>query len=357
MNMPRRGALIGYGFIAENGHLPVYIERADRVGDVVISAIADVTPARRSAAHRALPSASIYASYDELLQMEASRLDFVDIATPPYCHAEIANAALDRGLHVLCEKPLAFSFGEAQGMAERARLRRRVLFPCHNYRHAPVIRTVRELVERGAIGSVHLATLQTFRTTHARGVREWRPDWRRDGRFSGGGIGMDHGPHSLYLAFEWLRAYPSAVTASMSNALGVDTEDTFHCTLTFPTAVATVMLTWSGGARKVMYTLHGSRGAISVDDDDIHLVLRHDNDRPHDFRNFLDRRSVSSKWMDASHKEWFGSVLDAFGRSIEGNDLVSRDTLDAIECMRIISAAYTSVRQASRQVDLRSARA
>jgi predicted dehydrogenase len=352
--MPRRGALIGYGFIAENGHLPVYIERADRVGDVVITAIADVTPARRSAAHRALPSASIYASYDELLQKEASRLDFVDIATPPYCHTAIANAALDCKLHVLCEKPLALSFGQAQEMAERARSQRRVLFPCHNYRHAPVMRTMRELVQQGAIGSVRLATLQTFRTTHARGVREWRPDWRRECHFSGGGIGMDHGPHSLYLAFEWMRAYPSTVTASMSNALGVDVEETFNCTLTFPTAVATVMLTWTAGARKVMYTLHGSRGAISVDDDDIQLVLRDEDDRPHDLRDFLDKRSVSSKWMDASHKEWFGSVIDAFGRSIDDNDLVSRETLDAIECMRVISAAYASVRQGSRQINLRS---
>src|SRR5262249_10606865 len=175
MKMPRRGALIGYGFIAENGHLPVYIERAHRIGDVVITAIADVSPSRRAAAHRALPSASIYATYDELLRTEASRLDFVDIAAPPYCHAEIASAALTCKLHVLCEKPLAVSFSQAQEMAERARLQRRVLFPCHNYRHAPVMRTVRELVQRGAIGSVHLATLQTFRTTHARGVREWRP--------------------------------------------------------------------------------------------------------------------------------------------------------------------------------------
>ncbi len=117
MKQTRRGALIGYGFIAENGHLPVYLERARRPGDFQISAIADVTPARRESAQRAAPDARIYESYRDLLQAEASQLDFVDITTPPSCHAEIARAALDRGLHVLCEKPIAMSFDEAREMA------------------------------------------------------------------------------------------------------------------------------------------------------------------------------------------------------------------------------------------------
>ena len=62
---------------------------------------------------------------------------------------------------------------------------KRVLYPCHNYKHAPVIRNVRKIIDSGAIGQVHLVTLQTFRNTHARGVPEWRPDWRREKRHSG----------------------------------------------------------------------------------------------------------------------------------------------------------------------------
>ena len=56
-------------------------------------------------------------------------------------------------------------------------------------------------------------TLQTFRNTHAKGVSEWRPNWRRERKYSGGGIAMDHGSHTFYLAFEWLKSYPTSISA------------------------------------------------------------------------------------------------------------------------------------------------
>ena len=57
----------------------------------------------------------VYADHQSLIAAERQRLDFVDIATPPSDHAAVAHAALDAGLHVLCEKPLATT------IAERAR--------------------------------------------------------------------------------------------------------------------------------------------------------------------------------------------------------------------------------------------
>ena len=148
----------------------------------------------------------VYASHAELLEKEAGRISFVDITTPPAHHAEIAHAALDRGLHVLCEKPLTTTTEAARGLLDHARRARRVVFPCHNYKHAPVIKAVRRILDAGTIGPVSMVTLHTFRNTHAKGVAEWRPDWRREKRFSGGGIAMDHGSHTFYLAFDWLGA-------------------------------------------------------------------------------------------------------------------------------------------------------
>src|SRR5947209_1462615 len=103
-----RGALIGYGFIMEKGHAAAYRARAEHdAGDVEIVAIADVSPERRAAAQAAWPQARVYADHHALLDAEAGRLDFVDVATPPSDHAAVALEALGRGLHVLCEKPLA----------------------------------------------------------------------------------------------------------------------------------------------------------------------------------------------------------------------------------------------------------
>ena len=98
-----RGACIGYGFISEGGHSPSYRLRSDNPGHFEIVAVADITPARRAAAARAYPMARLYDSWERLLDKEARNLDFVDITTPPYAHAEIAHAALDCRL-MFCAK-------------------------------------------------------------------------------------------------------------------------------------------------------------------------------------------------------------------------------------------------------------
>src|SRR4051794_312830 len=179
MKPPLRGAIIGYGFIMEKGHAAGYAQRAREGRDVEIVAVADISEKRRAVAQDHLPGIRVYDDHASLLAGERGKLDFVDIAVPPADHAAVAHAALDQGLHVLCEKPLATSIDEARSMLRHAAEAGRVLYPCHNYKHAPVIKTVRSALEAGKIGKVHLVTLQTFRNTHARGVSEWRPNWRR----------------------------------------------------------------------------------------------------------------------------------------------------------------------------------
>lgn len=346
-----RGACIGYGFISEGGHSPSYRLRCDDPGDFEIVAVADFNPARREAASRSFPSARIYESWQQLLGTEAENLDFVDITTPPYAHAEIAHAAFDAGLHVLCEKPLAASLEQAQSMAQHAARAKRVLFPCHNYRHAPVVKAVRSVLAQNTIGTVRLATLQTFRPTHAKGVAEWRPHWRREREYSAGGIAMDHGSHTFYLAFEWMRSFPLSVTAKATTLGNYDTEDNFSCTLTFPTGVVTAHLAWTAGARKVIYTLHGDKGAIFVDDDEVRVMTA--SPRAPGDASSLSPRIVPSHWMDASHREWFSSLLDDFRSAIETGRWVNSDTVDAVMCMATIQTAYESAQQGARELLIR----
>ncbi len=346
-----RGAVVGFGTIAENGHLHGYRARADAVE---IVAIADACEARRAAARRAMPSARLYASHRELLAAEGDQLDFIDIATPPCDHAAIAHAAFSRGLHVLCEKPLGVSTEAVNSMVEHALRAKRVLFPCHTYKHAPVIKGVRELVTSGCIGDVRMVTLDTYRDTHAKGVKEWRPDWRRERAYAGGGIAMDHGSHTFYLAFEWLRSYPTGITASMTTLDNWDTEDNCFCRLEFPTGIATARLTWTAGIRKVIYTLHGTRGALTVEDDEIEIALRRPNSQDlHPSQRWdIERRAISSDWMDAGHGGWFGSLITEFVEAIHTRDYVGRDAIDAVECIQTICAAERSSLDHGRPVRL-----
>jgi predicted dehydrogenase len=346
-----RGALIGHGFIAEHGHLPAYVAANEAGTPIEIVAVADPCAARRAKALAANPHFRVYEDVGALLKAERD-LDFVDISTPPSEHAAIAHAALNKGLHVFCEKPLATSSRDAASMLDHAARARRVLMPSHNYKHAPVVRAVRRALAGGTIGDVHLVTLHTFRNTHAKGVSEWRPDWRRERRYSGGGIAMDHGSHTFYLAFDWLGGFPTAITAKTSTRGTWDTEDDMSCTVTFPKGIAEAHLTWNAGMRRVIYTIHGEKGAIRVEDDDVEIVVKHTVGSETRWENRRER--LPSDWMDASHVRWFKSLFEQFTVAIAMDDFVGREALESYKCVELIETAYESARLGSRELPVGS---
>jgi predicted dehydrogenase len=128
-------------------------------------------------------------------------IDLVDICTPGDSHAEIALAALEAGKHVLCEKPLANSLGEADAMAEAADrayaagARAMVGF---TYRRVPAVALARQLVAAGRIGQV--------RHVRAQYLQDWLVDpeapfgWRLDKAKAGSGALGDIGAHIVDMA-------------------------------------------------------------------------------------------------------------------------------------------------------------
>jgi predicted dehydrogenase len=327
-----KGALVGFGFIAQRGHVPAYLSKTV---PLEITAVAEPCEMRHAAIAEALPRARIYRDHGTLLARES--LDFVDICTPPSEHMNVALAAFARRLHVLCEKPLAMTPLEAWRMADAATAANRVLFPAHSYRHAPVIRAVRDLLSRDLIGPVGMATIDTYRTGHARGVPEWYPDWRLDPRYSGGGILMDHGPHTSYLAFEWLGDHPTSVNAWTRSVRGGEVEDEATFTLSFPRGVVRASLSWNAGFRRVIYTLHGDRGAIRVEDDEVELVVR-----GRDGEARAERIVQPSNWRDAGHGPWFEGIMRDFCDAIARRDVLGRDAQHAVMAINVVSAARAS---------------
>ena len=349
-----RGAIIGYGFIASRGHVPAYVQRGQKLADVEIVAIADVSTVRRKLAQAALDRATLYSDYRDLLDAEAGSLDFVDIATPPCDHAAIAHAALERGLHVLCEKPLTCTVDEGRSLVEHARAAERVLFPCHNYKHAPTVRAIRAILQSGRIGAVRSVELNIYRNAHARGVAEWNSHWRRDSRYSGGGIAMDHGSHSFYLTFDWLGSYPTSVTARMSNLdpARYDTEDDFTAALKFPTGNAQVHLTWTAGMRKMIYTIRGEKGTLTMEDDHLQIETVNGGNGHGLAGPAFEDKVIPSQWTDASHASWFNPMFEEFRGAIATRDFAGKDTQEAVLCVELINTAYRSAREQSRELPL-----
>ncbi len=336
-----RGAIIGFGVIASTGHAPAYLKMPEHQ----ILAVADPVPARRRAAEALIPGVRTFASHEELLAAGLP-LDFVDIATPPKWHLELALAAARRGLHVLCEKPITCTLAEAQQMLLAARDHRVTIFPCHNYKHAPVVKEMRAAIESGRIGAVRSATLTTFRTTNAKGTPDWNVDWRRWKEIAGGGIVMDHGSHTAYLTFMFFGGQPPRGVAARTFALdeGYDTEDNCCGVLRFDHGFAQLHLSWTAGVRKVIYALQGSQGAVVVDEDDAQLFSGGRGER----------KTIVSKFDDASHTEWFTSMFDQFAGDVRAGRHVTSELKESYWCIATIEAIYRSAEARGVEVEVAS---
>ena len=325
------GAIVGFGVIASTGHAPAF----RRMQQHKIVAVADPVAARLREAERIIPGVRTFGSHEELLaHADQLELDFVDIATPPCYHLEIALAAADRGLHVLCEKPITTSLADARTMLLSARDRGVTIFPCHNYKHAPVVKEMRSAIQSGRMGRIRSATLTTFRTTNAKGTPDWITDWRRVHEYSGGGIVMDHGSHSCYLTFMFFGGSPPRSVSARTYQLepGFDTEDNVCATLSFDEGFAQMHLSWTAGVRKVIYALQGSQGAVVVDEDDAQLICGDE----------ATRKTIASRFDDASHTEWFTSMFDHFAEDVAAGRHVTDELKESYWCIATIEAIYRS---------------
>ncbi|MBI2370620.1 MAG: Gfo/Idh/MocA family oxidoreductase [Deltaproteobacteria bacterium] len=335
-----RGALVGFGNVAVHGHLQAL--RTSRTFQ--IEAVVDPCPARRALAEGLLPGVRPYESLEAALAVE--RLDFVDIATPPASHDDLVITASRHGLHVLCEKPLTLSLERYETMRKVAAEHDVALFPIHNWKYSPIFERLRALVTDGRIGEVFQVSLSTVRTRISRGTEQWNPDWRLQPEIAGGGIMVDHGWHNLYLVQALLGRFPTAVSARMGNFRYDDApvEDTVHCLVEFPGALAQLYMTWAGGCRRNSGTLYGREGLILFEDQRMVVQGRDGRAVRYSFRDY---------WSaDAHHPGWFGGILRDFQRAIAEPGFRREALIEAFGCLALIQLAYRSHGEGSRRLSV-----
>jgi predicted dehydrogenase len=135
----------------------------------------------------------VFSDYHEMI--EKGSLDAVIVASPDDLHYPMTMAALDAGLHVLCEKPMALTVEHAQAMTEKAEAAGVVNMVMFSWHWSPHLRFVRQLVEEGQIGHCYHCD---FRFIGGFG-RNKQYLWRFDGERSIGILG-DLGSHMIYVA-------------------------------------------------------------------------------------------------------------------------------------------------------------
>ena len=297
-----RGAVIGLGNVAIHGHLPGWLGRPD----VRIVAAADSRPAQRAECEARLPGARWYDSPEDLLAGEP--LDFVDISTPPSSHAPLIQSALERGLHVLCEKPLVSSPAELRSVSHAARSAGRVLHTVHNWHHAPILSLTADLIREGEIGRVRRIVWETLRVRPAAGGGA---NWRVDPAVAGGGVLTDHGWHVFYVLPAWVGGRPTSVVARLETRrhTAFAVEDTASVRLEFTHASAEILLTWAAEERRNRVEVDGTEGRIELRDDTLVLTGKGGE------RRWPGLPALSD---GSHHPDWFHEVAGRFIGAVSG---------------------------------------
>jgi predicted dehydrogenase len=155
-----RLGLVGGGLDSVIGNTHLLALRADGLADLVAGALS-INPEVAEASARALllPHDRSYANWQDMLADERARPDGVDavvVITPPQFHAEISEAFLSAGVHVLCEKPMTATVDEAERLARAVAGGSALFAVTHCYTGYPLVREARQLIRAGAIGQVRL---------------------------------------------------------------------------------------------------------------------------------------------------------------------------------------------------------
>ncbi|MFD4789822.1 Gfo/Idh/MocA family protein [Streptomyces sp. NPDC058459] len=336
------GAIIGYGTIA-TGHAIGY----RHTEGIDVTAVVDPTPARAEAARSA--GLRAYATYAEMTDHENP--DFIDICTPPDSHADYIALGLRDGLHVLCEKPVLMPHeGRYDRLLDQIAASDKVFYPCQNYKFAPILATMQQVVHSPGFGNVLSARFRTLRQGHAVGVPEWNPHWRRDPLIAGGGILRDHGPHSVYLATHLTGRTPLAVsclTGAMRHDCRTGTEDTAMLMIRCDDDVQIELdVTWSAGYRNSYYSIIGSGGSVTVENDDVRYTLG----------GQLHRTTLPSNFDDPRHSDWFAAMFTDFLTKTRHPEQAAPLLAESLTTSLVIDGAYASAADDGRWVELTPAR-
>jgi predicted dehydrogenase len=258
--LPRLGFL-GVGWIGRHRMAAVAAS-----GSAVIAAIADPRKAAVREAAQLAPGALLGEGLEDLLRLP---LDGIVIATPSAAHAEQALAALERGLPVFCQKPLARTRDETRRVVAAARNADRLLEVDLSYRRVRGIPEVREAIRAGEIGELYAMDL-TFHNAYGPGQ-----PWFYDIRQAGGGCLMDLGTHLVDLAL-WMAGFPDIAAIdgrlwSRGKRLAkpvAEVEDHALADIEFGTgAAARIACSWGLSAGRdavIEFVFHGTRGAFGL---------------------------------------------------------------------------------------------
>lgn len=210
MNRKLRMGMVGGGKDAFIGAIHRHAAFMDGLVELTAGALS-INPeiAKDSAKSLFLPEDRTYLTYDEMINKEAAlpadkRIDFVTIVTPNFAHFAPAMLALEKGFHVVIEKPITFTIDEAKQLKKKVEETGLLLCLTHTYSGYPMVKQAKAMVKEGVLGKIRKVYVEypqgwlsklTEREGNAQAA--WRTDPKKSGK---SGCMGDIGTHAAHLA-------------------------------------------------------------------------------------------------------------------------------------------------------------
>lgn len=263
---------------------------------------------------------------DHEAMIDRAGLDAVVVATPTATHFPCARYALERGLHVFVEKPLTLAPAESAELAELARRLGRVNQVGFHNRFVGTFQEARRLVRAGALGEVTNVHGSAFGQVV---VKEAGRTWRSR-RAEGGGCLHDYACHVVDL-MNFLVGPPTAVAgARLQSIFSVDVEDAVTAVLDYGGRLTGLLETnWSDETYRKMsttLTLHGTRGKLVVDRQELRVHLRAPFEDLEAGWNVRSTTSLQRPVAFYLRGEEYSAQLEAFQEAIRSGDLAHENS-------------------------------
>ncbi len=267
-----RVGLIGAGGIARGYHIPSY----RRCEDVEIVAACDISESALEILRTQFGVERLYTDYAEMLAQE--ELDLVSICTSNDMHYPAAMAAMEHGVDVYCEKPLALTVSEAQRMVETAEKKGIKTGVNFSHRRTPAAMLAKEILDSGALGEIYYtsAVYAAGGTNYASRPGTWRNMREKAGY---GGLG-DMGSHILDMMMWFLKAditevtcrtrtfVPERIARDTGQPMRVTTEDQGMMLVTYSNGVMGYICgsyTFTGRGYDQRIEIFGQNGGLMYD--------------------------------------------------------------------------------------------
>jgi predicted dehydrogenase len=223
-------------------------------------------------------------TYTDYMQMLAEvPLDAVIVATPSRLHVDMVRAALEKGLHVFCEKPFTLDWKMAQDLTALAAAKGLVNQVGYHYRFVGAFREVKRLIDAGVIGNISHVLAEAYGPVV---LMSKGSTWRTQ-RNEGGGCLYDYAAHPINLV-NWYFGMPKAVGGTALNKIfSKDTDDEVYGTLFFDNGMTTqISVNWTDDSYRKMSTkisIFGTNGRLFADRQEVQLYLRDSTSIPAGF--------------------------------------------------------------------------